>query len=112
MWFGFHAFFHARTKNVEIEAHFARDKLAAGICDLCYVPSLHQTADIFTKVLPSPRLSFLCFKVSLVSSPRFTLRGDVRHNVGVCPLSNHVACRSSDHVHHATGAHHLVTDHG
>ena len=70
--------FHARTKHIELDAHFLREKVEAGLIDPCYVPTECQTADIFTKGLARDRFLFLRSKLNLVPSPQFSLRGDVR----------------------------------
>lgn len=44
---------HQRTKHIEIDIHFVRDKVALGQVRVLHVPSSHQFADIFTKGLPS-----------------------------------------------------------
>ncbi|XP_019177709.1 PREDICTED: uncharacterized protein LOC109172914 [Ipomoea nil] len=46
--------FHARTKHVEIDYHFVRDKVASGDFIVNFVSTKHQLADIFTKPLPGP----------------------------------------------------------
>lgn len=46
------AVFHARTKHVEIDVHFIREKVQAKVVDIGFVPSEDQIADIFTKPLP------------------------------------------------------------
>lgn len=46
------AVFHARTKHVEIDVHFIREKVQAKVIDVGFVPSDEQVADIFTKPLP------------------------------------------------------------
>ncbi|KAJ9566937.1 hypothetical protein OSB04_002903 [Centaurea solstitialis] len=43
---------HHRTKHIEIDIHFVRDKVATGQIRVLHVPSTHQYADIFTKGLP------------------------------------------------------------
>ncbi|GJX34624.1 ribonuclease H-like domain-containing protein [Tanacetum coccineum] len=45
---------HQRTKHIEIDIHFVRDKVAAGHVRVFHVPSRFQYADIFTKGLPYP----------------------------------------------------------
>ncbi|GJZ39030.1 ribonuclease H-like domain-containing protein [Tanacetum coccineum] len=45
---------HQRTKHIEIDIHFVRDKIAAGHVRVLHVPSQFQYADIFTKGLPYP----------------------------------------------------------
>jgi hypothetical protein len=43
---------HQRTKHVEIDLHFVRDRVAIGDVRVLHVPTTSQFADIFTKVLP------------------------------------------------------------
>ncbi|XP_019179912.1 PREDICTED: uncharacterized protein LOC109175117 [Ipomoea nil] len=56
--------FHARTKHVEIDYHFVRDKVASGDFLVNYVSTADQLADIFTKPLPSPRFTTLRDKLN------------------------------------------------
>ncbi|GKD05780.1 uncharacterized mitochondrial protein-like protein [Tanacetum coccineum] len=42
---------HARTKQIELDCHFVRDKIKAGQIQFSYVPTKAQVADIFTKAL-------------------------------------------------------------
>jgi hypothetical protein len=44
--------FHARTKHIELDVHYVRERVAAGLLITRYVPSAVQVADIFTKALP------------------------------------------------------------
>ncbi|KAK4372477.1 hypothetical protein RND71_007861 [Anisodus tanguticus] len=44
---------HQRTKHIEMDIHFVREKVARGQVRVCHVPSRYQIADIFTKGLPS-----------------------------------------------------------
>ena len=43
---------HGRTKHIDIQHHFVREKQAAGEVDLRYVPTAEQLADGLTKALP------------------------------------------------------------
>ncbi|RVW21062.1 Retrovirus-related Pol polyprotein from transposon RE1 [Vitis vinifera] len=43
---------HDRTKHVEIDRHFIKEKLEGGTIRLMYIPSSRQTTDILTKALP------------------------------------------------------------
>ncbi|CAL0307768.1 unnamed protein product [Lupinus luteus] len=43
---------HQRTKHVEMDIHFVREKVARGQVRVLHVPSRYQIADIFTKGLP------------------------------------------------------------
>lgn len=40
---------HDRTKHVEIDRHFIKEKLEGGTIRLMYIPSSRQTANILTK---------------------------------------------------------------
>jgi len=44
---------HQRTKHVEIDLHFVRERVAIGDVRVLHVPTSSQYADIFTKGLPS-----------------------------------------------------------
>jgi hypothetical protein len=44
---------HQRTKHVEIDLHFVREKVAIGQVRVLHVPTTSQFADVFTKGLPS-----------------------------------------------------------
>ncbi|XP_019179098.1 PREDICTED: uncharacterized protein LOC109174319 [Ipomoea nil] len=59
--------FHARTKHVEIDYHFVRDKVASGDFVVNFVSTKDQLADVFTKPLPEPRFIALRYKLNVVS---------------------------------------------
>jgi len=44
---------HQRTKHIEIDLHFVRERVATGDVRVLHVPTTSQYADIFTKGLPS-----------------------------------------------------------
>jgi hypothetical protein len=44
---------HQRTKHVEIDLHFVREKVTIGQVRVLHVPTTSQFADVFTKGLPS-----------------------------------------------------------
>jgi hypothetical protein len=44
---------HQRTKHVEIDLHFVREKVAIGQVRVLHVPTTSQFTDVFTKGLPS-----------------------------------------------------------
>ncbi|KAK9049545.1 hypothetical protein SSX86_031486 [Deinandra increscens subsp. villosa] len=54
---------HQRTKHIEMDIHFVREKVARGQIRVLHVPSRYQVADIFTKGLP--RALFDDFRSSL-----------------------------------------------
>ena len=41
-----------RTKHIEIDRHFIKEKLEGGLITIAYVPSRHQLANVLTKGLP------------------------------------------------------------
>ena len=55
--------FHARTKHIEIDFHFVRERVAQKKLDIRFVHSKDQTSDGFTK--PLPTRSFEDFKHNL-----------------------------------------------
>ncbi|KAM1320462.1 hypothetical protein ACFX2H_005342 [Malus domestica] len=69
--------FHARTKHVEIDYHFIREKVLANSITVHFVCTQDQTADICTKALSKDRFLFLRDKLSL-RLPQLSLRGDVK----------------------------------
>jgi hypothetical protein len=66
--------FHAKTRHIQIDYHFIRELLARGALHVCYVSSVNQLADIFTKGLTRERFALLASKLNLQSMP-FRLRG-------------------------------------
>ena len=67
--------FHGRTKHIELDYHYVREKVALGSLETCFVSSTNQLADIFTK--PLSKLPFLVLrtKLGLCPDPRPSLRG-------------------------------------
>ena len=70
-------FFHHRTKHIEIDYHFTRDKVLEGMIQLSYLPTRHQLADVLTKILPSSHFNELLDKLGMtIAYP--SLRGVLR----------------------------------
>ncbi|GJU20811.1 integrase [Tanacetum coccineum] len=57
----------ARTKHVEIDYHFVREKVAQGDLRVQHISTHDQIADIFTKLLPTPQFLFLRSKLQVVA---------------------------------------------
>ncbi|XP_074293032.1 uncharacterized protein LOC141619924 [Silene latifolia] len=65
---------HQRTKHIELDIHFVREKVAINEVQVRHVPSRYQYADIFTKGLP--KILFNDFRSSLnVGSPPVSTEG-------------------------------------
>ncbi|XP_071741059.1 uncharacterized mitochondrial protein AtMg00810-like [Rutidosis leptorrhynchoides] len=47
--------FHEKTKHFEIDLHFVREKLSAGVIDVLKIESANNVADLFTKRLSGPQ---------------------------------------------------------
>ena len=58
---------HDRTKHVEIDRHFIKEKLEEGSVNLSYVLSTSQTSDILTKPLARTSFDELCTKLGLIN---------------------------------------------
>ena len=69
---------HARTKQIELDLYFVREKVIQKLIDVRHVPSSDQTADLFTKAIPSSRFSLLKSKLRVLDLNTLSLRGDVR----------------------------------
>ena len=67
---------HQRTKHIEIDLHFVRERVAVGYLRVLHVPTSSQYADIFTKGLPSS--VFTEFRSSL------NVRSTDDQTVGAC----------------------------
>ncbi|RVX16840.1 Retrovirus-related Pol polyprotein from transposon RE1 [Vitis vinifera] len=57
-----------RTKHIEIDRHFIKEKLEEGVVYMSYVPSEHQLADILTKGLNSSMFHDFVFKLEWKTS--------------------------------------------
>jgi hypothetical protein len=58
---------HDRTKYVEIDRHFIKDKLDEGIVCMSFVGTKEQIADVFTKGLNITYFSNVIDKMSMIN---------------------------------------------
>jgi hypothetical protein len=59
--------FHERTKHLEIDYHFVRDKVQQGTFKLLPVSSKSQLADFFTKALPPKVFNSFISKLAMIN---------------------------------------------
>ena len=57
---------HRRTKHIEIDIHFVREKVALGQVRVLHVPTTAQFADIFTKALGTAPFIDIRFSLNVV----------------------------------------------
>lgn len=59
--------FHARTKHIEIDFHFVRERVAQKLLDIRFINTGDQLADGFTKPITASKLKEFRFNLNLVS---------------------------------------------
>lgn len=56
---------HDRTKHVEIDKHFIKEKIDNGLVHMEHIPTGEQVADVFTKGLHTKQFNFLVGKLAM-----------------------------------------------
>lgn len=67
---------HKRTKHVEIDCHFIRDKVNSGDVVTKHIPTHCQVADIFTKALSTKQHHYLLRKLGIAAELPSQLEGE------------------------------------
>ena len=72
--------FHARSKHIELDYHFVRERVALGQLITKHIPTNEQVADLFTK--PMSKAALTSFQNKLCLHPKHSLRESVssRHS--------------------------------
>ena len=57
---------HDRTKHMELDCHFIKEKVKEGILELTHTPTSLQVVDIFTEALPRVKFEDLISKLGMI----------------------------------------------
>ena len=69
--------YHSRTKHIELDMHFIKDKVVAKELQINYIPNEEQIADVLTKPLTFNHFNFFKSKLNVQPCP-LSLRGAIK----------------------------------
>ncbi|GJT93171.1 ribonuclease H-like domain-containing protein [Tanacetum coccineum] len=73
--------FYKRTKHLEIDLHFVREKILVGVIKTEKIDTANQIADIVTKGLDTKQHNLLCYKLGLIDMFQNKLMKGVKNNL-------------------------------
>ena len=71
---------HARTKHIELDIYFVREKVLKKDMDIRHVPVNEQVVDVLTKAISSGQFNQMRNKLKVEGLTTLSLKGDVRNS--------------------------------
>ncbi|GKB94661.1 putative RNA-directed DNA polymerase, partial [Tanacetum coccineum] len=68
--------FHERTKHLEIDLHFVREKIVVGVIETVKIETANQIADILTRGLDTKQHNILCYKLGMTDLFQNKIKGE------------------------------------
>ena len=62
-------YYHDRTKHLDTDYHFTRDKIQDGFLQTAFIPTHLQLANVMTKALGQDQHTFLVDKLGVTDTP-------------------------------------------
>lgn len=96
---------HKRTKHIDIQYHFIREKFESREIDISYISTDHQLADIMTKALPRDRFERFRNTLPMASHTDIKAQANQLSSTGTStfvdttPSIHHTMSSSSKHQH-------------
>lgn len=72
---------YVKTKHVELDIHFIREKVEAGLVHVNYVPAVEQVADALTKPLPNALFLYLRDKMRIFPDPSLVFPSSLKKKI-------------------------------
>ena len=87
--------FHSKSKHIELDVHYIRDKVLSKALEVRYIPTEEQVADILTKPLSLPKFSYFRSKLNVINRP-LSLREDVKEAHLACSTISQTEDKTED----------------